>query len=172
MERRHGGPVSSNSSQNTTPIPPSSGSLGSEAVSPPAVARRSGVGAGFRRFFFRGLAALMPTLITLWLLVWLWNFLWNSIGQHVIFLIRWIWLRLGDAGVVNHEPSGHIRRVLNDDDLDVPDVPDRSPTLTAIIRSICQNQCHWYLTAAAGYFGRCHWTFPRNSRHRWYLVAR
>jgi uncharacterized membrane protein len=73
----------------------------------------------FRRFFLRGLATLMPTLITLWLLTWLWNFLWNSIGQHVIFGIRWGWYRLSRAGVLEATSAGAIRRRLNDDDLSV-----------------------------------------------------
>jgi ribosomal subunit interface protein len=73
----------------------------------------------FRRFFVRGLATLMPTLVTLWLLVWLWNFLWNSIGQHVIFGIRWGWLRLVNAGVLEPTSAGDIRHRLSDDDLSV-----------------------------------------------------
>lgn len=32
----------------------------------------------------RGLAALLPTLVTLWLLVWVYNFLWESLGQYLI----------------------------------------------------------------------------------------
>jgi uncharacterized membrane protein len=42
----------------------------------------------FRRFFVRGLGALLPTLITLWLLVWAWNFLWFYIGRHLIWAIK------------------------------------------------------------------------------------
>lgn len=61
----------------------------------------------------------MPTLITIWLLTWLWNFLWNSIGQHVIFGIRWVWLRLADSGVLDHVPAGHIRYVLDDEKFSV-----------------------------------------------------
>lgn len=45
----------------------------------------------FRQFFVGGLAALLPTLITLWLLVWVWNFLWESIGIHLIVAIKWLW---------------------------------------------------------------------------------
>jgi uncharacterized membrane protein len=68
-----------------------------------------------RRFFFRGLGALLPTLITLWLLTWVWDFLWNSIGRHVIYGIRWVWLRLGEAQLLEYEPAGEIRRALNED---------------------------------------------------------
>lgn len=42
----------------------------------------------FRRFFVRGLGALLPTLITLWLLVWAWNFLWDYIGRHLIWAVK------------------------------------------------------------------------------------
>lgn len=38
----------------------------------------------FRRFFLRGLAALMPTLITIWLMMKVWEFLWQSIGVYII----------------------------------------------------------------------------------------
>ncbi len=96
-------------------------------VPPPAImspapsepSRRVSFGDDFRRFFLRGLATLMPTLITLSVLLWLWNFLWSSIGQNVIFGIRWVWLRLGDTGLVERQPAGHIRQVLNDDDFAV-----------------------------------------------------
>ncbi len=40
----------------------------------------------FRRFFMRGLAALLPTFITLWLLVKIWDFLWETLGRHLIWL--------------------------------------------------------------------------------------
>jgi len=42
----------------------------------------------FKRFFLRGLAALLPTLITLWLLVKIWDFLWESIGQRLLWAIK------------------------------------------------------------------------------------
>ena len=32
----------------------------------------------------RGLSALLPTLITLWLLIWVWSFLWENLGRHII----------------------------------------------------------------------------------------
>lgn len=40
----------------------------------------------FRRFFMSGLAALLPTLITLWLLVKIWAFLWETLGRHIIWI--------------------------------------------------------------------------------------
>jgi len=38
----------------------------------------------FRRFFIRGLAALLPTFITLLLLIKVWSFLWESVGQYLV----------------------------------------------------------------------------------------
>jgi uncharacterized membrane protein len=52
----------------------------------------------FRRFFLRGLAAILPTLITLWLLVWAWDFLWQNIGQYIIHFIRLTWYYAGNQG--------------------------------------------------------------------------
>jgi uncharacterized membrane protein len=42
----------------------------------------------FRRFFVRGLAALLPTLITILLLVKIWEILWDYLGQHIIWIIK------------------------------------------------------------------------------------
>lgn len=60
--------------------------------------RRVGFGEDFRRFFVRGLAAILPTLITLWLLVWAWDFLWQNIGQYIIHFIRLAWYYAGIQG--------------------------------------------------------------------------
>ena len=57
----------------------------------PATPRRVGFAEDFRRFFLRGLAAVLPTLITLWLLMWVWNSLWNDIGVYIIYFIRLAW---------------------------------------------------------------------------------
>ena len=57
-------------------------------------AARPGFSEDFRRFFLRGLAALLPTLITLSLLVWVWEFLWNSLGRHILYAIQWLWVTL------------------------------------------------------------------------------
>jgi uncharacterized membrane protein len=48
----------------------------------------------FRRFFMRGLAALLPTLITVSLLLWVWDLLWNNVGRYILLLIQEIWIRL------------------------------------------------------------------------------
>jgi uncharacterized membrane protein len=72
-------------------------------------------GEDFRRFFMSGMAALLPTLITLWLLVWAWNFLWESLGRHIIFGIKWMWLSMAESGMVSPAPAGHIGRYWSDD---------------------------------------------------------
>src|SRR5256885_8548683 len=49
---------------------------------------KAGFAEDFRRFFVRGLAALLPTLITLWLLVKIWDFLWESLGRHLLWVVK------------------------------------------------------------------------------------
>jgi uncharacterized membrane protein len=70
----------------------------------------------FRRFFQRGLAAILPTMITLWLLVWVWDFLWNNVGSHIIQGIRWLWYMSSMQGRIPLTPAALIGRRLNDDD--------------------------------------------------------
>jgi uncharacterized membrane protein len=81
-----------------------------ETSSPPR--RRASFAEDFRRFFVRGLAALLPTLITLWLLVKVWEFLWEALGRHIILAIRLVWLKLSQYGVVPEQPTGYIYRQL------------------------------------------------------------
>jgi uncharacterized membrane protein len=72
----------------------------------------------FRRFFMRGLAAVMPTLITIWLVVWVWDFLWNNIGIHIIHVIRLTGYELGErhwAGVEFQPPSFIVHRLSEDE---------------------------------------------------------
>lgn len=75
--------------------------------------KRPGFMEDFKRFFLRGLAALLPTLITLWLLVWTWNFLWEALGRHIIWGIKKSWESLGVWGLVEHQPAGYIDRVFD-----------------------------------------------------------
>jgi uncharacterized membrane protein len=56
--------------------------------------RKVGFTEDFRRFFMRGLAALLPTLITVSLLLWVWDLLWNNVGRYILLLIQEIWIRL------------------------------------------------------------------------------
>ncbi len=70
----------------------------------------------FRRFFVRGLAALLPTLITVAFLIYIWNFLWNNIGYYVIRGLQlglWNFYRGTDSPWAQ---SGYIGRHLNTDD--------------------------------------------------------
>lgn len=62
----------------------------------------------FRRFFQRGLATLLPTLITLWLLIKIWDFLWESVGQYTIIGIRWVELHV--AAQSGFPPAAKIAR--------------------------------------------------------------
>jgi uncharacterized membrane protein len=71
-----------------------------DAINKPDAQRtrpRDGFGRDFRRFFVRGLSALLPTLITLWLLTWAWNFLWESMGRYVILAVQKLWVAAGNA---------------------------------------------------------------------------
>lgn len=70
----------------------------------------------FRRFFVRGLAALLPTLITIWLLVKIWDFLWDSLGKHLIYAIKYFWWTLGQQGLVHPEPAAYIGRTLSEEE--------------------------------------------------------
>ena len=79
-----------------------------EQIPPHRTKARVSFGEDFKRFFVGGLAALLPTLVTLWLLVKLWDFLWDSLGQYLITGIGLIWHGMGD------EPYGFIRRYWED----------------------------------------------------------
>lgn len=70
----------------------------------PPPKQRVRFGEDFRRFFVRGLAALLPTLITLWMLIWFWQSLWEYLGRHIIFAIKWLWATLIDWGVMEYQP--------------------------------------------------------------------
>jgi uncharacterized membrane protein len=87
------GPTESTASRPTTAPPPRGARRG-----------KAGFSDDFRRFFVRGLAALLPTLITLWLLIWFWQSLWEYLGRHIIFAIKWIWATLIDWGVMEYQP--------------------------------------------------------------------
>jgi uncharacterized membrane protein len=69
----------------------------------------------FKQFFLRGLAALLPTLITLWLLLWAWNFLWESLGQHLIYVLKWLWLDFAEQGFLPYKPAAYISNYWSDD---------------------------------------------------------
>ena len=82
-----------------------------DVPSRPARARgKLGFSEDFRRFFLRGLSALLPTLITLWLVIWVWSFLWENLGQHIISAIIWVWSVLADRGLMEFQPLVYMRR--------------------------------------------------------------
>ncbi|HWB52935.1 MAG TPA: DUF502 domain-containing protein [Tepidisphaeraceae bacterium] len=64
--------------------------------------------ADFRHFFLRGLAALLPTLITFWLLVEIWYFLWEYLGVHLIVALKAIWYILTQWGILPHHSAAFI----------------------------------------------------------------
>jgi uncharacterized membrane protein len=70
----------------------------------------------FRRFFLRGLAALLPTLITLGLLIWIWDFLWNNVGFYVIYAIKWGLYSIYKGSDSPYAQFGYIGRKFNDTD--------------------------------------------------------
>ena len=96
--------------ETTTPAPLT------EPTGPAPKPERLSFFADFRRFFLRGLAAILPTIITLGLLVWVWDFLWNNVGSHIIQGIRWIWLMRSINGSIPYTPPALIGRQLNNDD--------------------------------------------------------
>src|SRR5205085_4491166 len=79
--------------------------------------QRPSFGEDFRRFFFSGVSALLPTLITFWLLVWAWNFLWDYLGRHIILGIKWVWYQLSQAGLVRPQPASYIGWYWSGDDV-------------------------------------------------------
>ncbi|HET6430173.1 MAG TPA: DUF502 domain-containing protein [Phycisphaerae bacterium] len=44
----------------------------------------------FRRFFFRGLAAVLPPLLTIMILVYVFNFVQNKLGKHIDTAVKWV----------------------------------------------------------------------------------
>lgn len=84
-------------------------------AAPPNPIRQRGFAEDFRRFFHRGLAALLPTLITVWLVVWVWSFLWQYVGRHLIWVVKWCWLTAAQQGWIDARPAGYIARYWSDD---------------------------------------------------------
>jgi uncharacterized membrane protein len=121
------GPSLSNLSHQVYPSEPTqprvssddAGSAGPASVStdfqPPDPNARLGFAADFRRFFLRGLAAIMPTLITLWVIVWAWNFLWSNVGIHIVLGIRWVWMTASNHGILPYKPAAAIYHKLADE---------------------------------------------------------
>jgi uncharacterized membrane protein len=96
------------------PAHPSS-STGPERAGPSAQRRRPRFAEDFRHLFVRGLAALLPTLITLSVIFWVWNFLWESLGRWVIVVIRYAWYALQERDLLEPVSSGYISRYWSDE---------------------------------------------------------
>ncbi len=78
--------------------------------------KRLGFVDDFKRFFLRGLATILPTLVTLWLLIWVWNFLWDNIGRYMINFIRVGWYDAGARNWVPFQTKHYIIWQLDDND--------------------------------------------------------
>lgn len=65
----------------------------------------------------RGLAAILPTLVTLWLLIWVWDFLWQNIGQYIINLLRITWDDAIEQGWLPFQTRHYIVSQLDDSHL-------------------------------------------------------
>ena len=94
----------------STPSPNYGRRSGDRVAAAPRTRTKMGFSEDFRRFFLRGLSALMPTFITLWLLIWVWSFLWDNLGQHIISAIIWVWSVLVERGIMEFQPLVYMRR--------------------------------------------------------------
>ncbi|MGF1635358.1 MAG: DUF502 domain-containing protein [Phycisphaerae bacterium] len=81
----------------------------------PTTRVRSSFGEDFRRFFTRGLAVLMPTLVTVAVVLYVLDLLWEYVGKHLLNGVRYTWLYLGRWGFVDERPAGYIGRALADE---------------------------------------------------------
>ena len=59
-------------------------------------------GRDFRRFFLRGLAAVLPALLTVAILVWVCIFIWEYVGRYTNLAAQWVVVQF--AGMFRHEP--------------------------------------------------------------------
>ena len=48
----------------------------------------------FRNYFFRGLAVLVPTIITIWIFVWGYQFIQENISIHINRGLVWLTIKL------------------------------------------------------------------------------
>ena len=61
-----------------------------------------GFGADFRRFFVRGLATLLPTVLTIVVLFKCYEFIQNNISVHITKGVTW---QISEAGQIGHLPE-------------------------------------------------------------------
>jgi uncharacterized membrane protein len=48
----------------------------------------------FKSYFLRGLAVLLPTILTIWIFIWSYNFIQNNISIHINRAIVWLTMKL------------------------------------------------------------------------------
>ncbi len=87
----------------------------------------------FKRFFTRGLAVLLPTAVTLWLLVQAFGFVYNNVAQPINratrFAVVWVvpqvwdedklpgWFQVTDEQLINARATGEVRDSVSDESL-------------------------------------------------------
>ena len=54
----------------------------------------------FKSYFFRGLAVLLPTILTIWIFVWGYTFIQENISRHIAFGLNWLIEFLAPAAFV------------------------------------------------------------------------
>jgi len=73
-----------------------------QAVREQAVTR--GFANDFRRFFFRGLTVVLPTLLTLAIIVWVFTMIQTYVGEYINTGVQWVVVQYGE--VLGHSHSG------------------------------------------------------------------
>lgn len=48
----------------------------------------------FKSYFLRGLAVLLPTIVTIWIFIWGYNFIQNNISVHINWALVWLTMKL------------------------------------------------------------------------------
>jgi uncharacterized membrane protein len=77
------------SGENLPPSSPDSPSAPPQAVPPVRPSRRATFGEDFKRFFTRGLAVLLPSILTLWILWYALLFVFNNVAVPINRGLRW-----------------------------------------------------------------------------------
>lgn len=67
-----------------------------------------------KNYFFRGLAVLVPTIITIWIFIWGYNFIQENISSHIKNGLDWVIIHsVGDEFVARHLDRGWMDVVLS-----------------------------------------------------------
>ena len=56
----------------------------------------------FKSYFLRGLAVLLPTILTIWIFVWGYSFIQDNIGIHIIRGLNWLMRKVVSDGFVDN----------------------------------------------------------------------